>query len=178
MIHRALITALSVGLAAGLLAGDAEAKKRFRNHWFYGYDRYYAGPQYLPPPRYYPYYYEPEYAYRNDFDEDYYDPYYYEPPIRKVKPGKKKTAKIKSAPKKTATVQSPAQKKTSSKPKTAAGLSCEKAETILGGYGFTGIKASDCNGQEYAFNGSRDGKSYAIKLNAASGELTEVRKIR
>jgi|GEM_PF-3150379 len=58
------------------------------------------------------------------------------------------------------------------------GLSCEKAGTIISGYGFSGVKASNCSGQVYAFDAARDGKTYAIKLDSANGELTEVRKVR
>jgi hypothetical protein len=64
------------------------------------------------------------------------------------------------------------------KPKSQAALTCEKAGTIVGGYGFSAVKPSNCSGQVYAFDASRGGQSYAIKLNAASGELTEVRKLR
>jgi len=56
-------------------------------------------------------------------------------------------------------------------------LSCSKAETIVGGYGFSGVKPSDCDGQVFGFNASRDGKSFLITLNALSGELIQVRKL-
>jgi hypothetical protein len=64
------------------------------------------------------------------------------------------------------------------KPKSAAALSCDKATAIVSGYGFATVKAEDCEGKVYAFKASRDGKAYAIKLNAGSGELTEVKKLR
>ncbi|MGH6854222.1 MAG: hypothetical protein ACREDX_00865 [Aestuariivirga sp.] len=181
MIHRALIAALAAGLGAGFLAGEAEAGKR-RFHIWNGYEGYYLGPRYIPPPRYYRYFEdispeEYEELYGDDFDDAYYDPNY-EPPVRKLKPAKKKAAtapKTKTVtPVKTATQSSAKQPKSESK----AALSCDKAGSIIGGYGFSNIKASDCNGQVYAFDAARDGKSYAIKLNALSGELTEVRKVR
>ncbi len=224
MIHRALLAALTVGLAASFLASDAEANHDRR------YPGYYPGPFFLPPPppRYYRYYDEPEY--------DAYNPYY-DPQARKkllkkkaAKNAKKKAsaskkaakAKVqaakKSKPFKTA-AQSPAispeleakpvvavkpeakavvaakpeakavvaatpeaNTPLAAKPKAArtakGSLSCEKAETIISGYGFTGVKASSCEGKVYAFDAARDGKTYAIKLDAASGELTEVRKVR
>jgi hypothetical protein len=56
-------------------------------------------------------------------------------------------------------------------------LSCDKAETIVGSYGFLGVNPSDCDGQVLAFNANRDGKSYLITLNATSGELIKVSKI-
>ena len=193
MIHRTLIAALAAALAAGFFAGEANAGKHFRNHWFFGYQGYYPGPEYVPPRRYGRWYYnDPEDyddAYDEDFDETYYDPYY-EPPLRK--PIKKKAATSQpqlSVPKKTVKTQSPVPKtaaplSAAAKPssqsaaKSKGALSCEKAGSIISGYGFSAIKASDCNGQVYAFDASRGGKSYAIKLNAASGELTEVRKVR
>jgi hypothetical protein len=61
--------------------------------------------------------------------------------------------------------------------KTAASLSCEKAASVVSGYGFTGVTPSRCSGKVYAFNATRDGKSFAIKLDSANGELTEVKKL-
>jgi hypothetical protein len=40
------------------------------------------------------------------------------------------------------------------------------------------VKPTVCSGRVYAFDAARDGKAYAIKLNATNGELTEVRKVR
>ena len=56
-------------------------------------------------------------------------------------------------------------------------MTCDKAGTIIEGYGFSGVKPGSCKGQVYAFNATRDGKSFAIKVNAANGELTEVKKL-
>jgi hypothetical protein len=66
-------------------------------------------------------------------------------------------------------------KKTASK--AASGLSCEKATSVVSGYGFSSVTPSSCSGKVYAFNATRDGKSFAIKLDPASGELTEVKKL-
>ena len=63
------------------------------------------------------------------------------------------------------------------KPQSPPLLSCGKAETIVGGYGFSALQASDCDGQVFTFKGSRDGKPFQITLNAVSGELVEVRKV-
>ena len=61
--------------------------------------------------------------------------------------------------------------------KTASGaLSCDKAGQIISGYGFSGVKPSVCTGKVYAFNATRDGNTFAIKLDSSSGELTEVKK--
>lgn len=69
------------------------------------------------------------------------------------------------------------QKKTASKTATAAGLSCDKATSVVSGYGFSSVTPSSCKGKVYAFNAMRDGKAFAIKLDSASGELTEVKKL-
>jgi hypothetical protein len=59
-----------------------------------------------------------------------------------------------------------------------AGMSCDKAEKIVSGYGFTSVKPTACTGQVFAFNATRSGKAYVIKLSSASGELTEVKKVQ
>jgi hypothetical protein len=69
------------------------------------------------------------------------------------------------------------QKKAASKTAATSGLSCEKASSVVSGYGFSGVTPSSCSGKVYAFNATRDGKSFAIKLDPASGELTEVKKL-
>jgi hypothetical protein len=68
-------------------------------------------------------------------------------------------------------------KKTAAKTAASSGLSCEKATSVVTGYGFSGVTPSSCSGKVYAFNATRDGKSFAIKLNSANGELTEVKKL-
>jgi hypothetical protein len=61
-------------------------------------------------------------------------------------------------------------------PRSPLTLSCEKVAAIVGDYGFNGIRASDCDGQVYSFDASRDGKPFMITLNSVSGELIKVRK--
>lgn len=56
-------------------------------------------------------------------------------------------------------------------------LSCNKAADIVSGYGFESVKAGTCSGSTYSFNASRSGKPYLVKVNASSGELTEVKKL-
>ncbi len=58
------------------------------------------------------------------------------------------------------------------------GMSCDKAEKIVSSYGFTSVKPATCTGQVFAFNATRSGKAYVIKLSSASGELTEVKKVQ
>ena len=142
-----------------------------------------------------------------DPDDDYYDPRYYEPryegeepvyiapkkktkktvkadPVPKPVAKKSVTAAQKKALTKTETTSlasvekkavAPAEKKTAA---AAGGMSCEKAEKIVSGYGFTSVKPTACSGQVFAFNATRSGKSYVIKLSSASGELTEVKKVQ
>ena len=59
-----------------------------------------------------------------------------------------------------------------------SGMSCDRAEKIISGYGFTSVKPTACTGQVFAFNATRSGKAYVIKLSSASGELTEVKKVQ
>jgi len=63
------------------------------------------------------------------------------------------------------------------KPLPEGPLSCEKATSVVSGYGFSSVEASTCSGKLYAFNAKRGGNSFAIKLDPASGELTEVKKL-
>jgi len=62
-------------------------------------------------------------------------------------------------------------------PQSPSNLSCDKVAAIVSDYGFNSIRPSNCDGQVYAFNASRDGKSFLITLNAMSGELITVRKV-
>ena len=157
-------------------------------------------------PNYYTYYPRPLDLYSSDYGDDeeyddespplaYYDPQdrYYEPeysgqddePVY-LAPKKKKTAKI-------APVTKPVIKKSMASteknivtgsamekkiiPGTGA-MTCDKAGKIISGYGFTGVKPTSCTGQVFAFNATRSGKAYVIKLSSASGELTEVKKVQ
>jgi hypothetical protein len=62
------------------------------------------------------------------------------------------------------------------RPQSSPLLSCDKAETIVGGYGFSEIKPADCDGQVFSFAANRDGKSFMITLSALNGELIQVRR--
>lgn len=169
----------AITAAIALTGGEAEAGGRVRFHHapFYGF--YQPGPQWLPPPRYYYYFNEPEPDRFYQYDESYYEPEYMGPYAEPVpqKPRKKRqpAASLPDAVKKTAAAKATTAE---SKPKSAAALSCDKATAIVTGYGFATVKAEDCQGQVYAFNATRDGKTYAIKLSARSGELTEVKKLQ
>ena len=186
------LMALAVVAGAVLLPSTAEAGHKFRfrffepNYYTYypgqsdAYDPYYdnGGDDYYVPPRKRRFYSD-----QYEQQDSYYDPKYDEPVY--VKPKKKKTAKI--APvtpqsvKKSSVIATKKVTPSLAKPvvaKTASGMSCDKAGKIISDYGFSGVKATSCKGQTYAFNATRSGKNYLISLNAASGELTEVKKVQ
>lgn len=117
---------------------------------------------------------------KNKIDESYYEPQPVQPAKPKpVKPATKTTTAPAAKP---ATTTNPAlpQKTasaTTAKPAGSGPLSCEKATEVVSGFGFASVEASSCSGKFYAFNAKRGGKSFAIKLDPASGELTEVKKL-
>jgi hypothetical protein len=57
-------------------------------------------------------------------------------------------------------------------------VTCEKAQIIVAAYGFEDVKAQDCAGKVLGFTASRDGKPFAIQIEAASGEFAKVRRLR
>ena len=130
-----------------------------------------------------------------DPDDDYYEPQYrdeddepvYVPPKKKKKAVKSvfvpkpviKKPVVTAQKKPVETVEKKAVASVEKKTVPAtAGMSCDKAEKIVSGYGFTSVKPTACTGQVFAFNATRSGKAYVIKLSSASGELTEVKKVQ
>jgi hypothetical protein len=196
MNHRFFLAVFAVCLAGGLMTTSAEAGFRVQaqdGSWFY-----YPGAGYVPVPYVFRYVLPPGLNDGPDqpgpdgrFDESYYDPSFDEPPAQ-PKPLKKKPVS------KTATAMKPVTKTTTAttKPVTATAtktasaaaatepqppkgaLACDKATGIVSGFGFANVKAASCTGQVYSFSGARDGKNFAIKLDAATGELTEVKKVQ
>lgn len=160
---------------------------------------------YFPPPpprrvyRYYPDIYEDDF-YADDYDDDVYYSYEEPEPRYEPKPRKKKKKSTASAPSKvkpqtaakpkkptkkpaqTASVPKP--KKTTASAKTtnsaaataSANVSCDKAKSIVTGYGFSDIQTMSCAGSVYSFAANRGGKSFAVKVSALNGELTEVKR--
>ncbi|MGE3876220.1 MAG: hypothetical protein AB7F74_24965 [Parvibaculaceae bacterium] len=168
LIRLGLIAAALVSVTMAF-AGNADADSRWKFR-YYTYDPdydFYYGPEYVPQPRYYRYMRrDRDYLYDDD-DGDYaYDPDYYEPEY--IPPRKKRKTYAKPQ-----TVQKP---KTQAAKKKPTAITCAKAGQIVSGYGFKGVEQVSCKGQVYAFNATRDGKPFSIKLSAASGELTEVKK--
>ena len=202
MLPRIISAAAFALIASTLLVpttADAGSRWRYLNPGYYFYD---------PPPRdFYADEYGDEDYYEDDEpplayyepDDDYYEPRYEgEEPVY-IAPKKKKKKTAKTAPatkpvikksvaspekkavtsKSVASVEKKAVTSTETKTATAAtGMSCDKAEKIVSGYGFTSVKPTTCTGQVFSFNATRSGKAYVIKLSSASGELTEVKKVQ
>lgn len=65
------------------------------------------------------------------------------------------------------------------KAKTVVGktIGCTAGAAVVTGYGFGAVKPKVCTGNTYAYTAARGGKVYEIKLTAASGEITDVRKL-
>ena len=112
---------------------------------------------------------------KQQIDESYYEP----------QPAKPKVVKPPSASSATAKPAAPANpalpQKTASaapvKPPAGGPLSCDKATEVVASYGFSSVEAAGCTGKVYAFNAKRGGKNFAIRLDPASGQLTEVKKL-
>ena len=112
---------------------------------------------------------------KQQIDESYYEPQPSSKP-KPVKPPASTTAPASKPPANPALPQKTANA-TPAKPLAEGPLSCEKATEVVSGYGFSSVEASTCSGKLYAFNAKRGGKSFAIKLDPASGQLTEVKKL-
>jgi hypothetical protein len=190
MIRSLYATAAILTAAASLAAPlDAQAGSRLHFNYFNyepGYQTYYPGPLYVPRPRYYYYYdYDPDPPYAYEYEPDYYEPTYeprrYQRPVRPYVSRKQKpiTASKSKVQQKALVNEELEATEVQPEPvkKKAAGISCDKAAKIVAEYGFQKVKAANCTGLVYSFKGNRDGKSYAIKLSAKSGELTEVKKL-
>lgn len=110
-------------------------------------------------------------------DGDYERGYEGEEPVY-ISPKKKKTSKA-ALEQSRAVVKKKATRSTGNKtPSADSAISCDRAEKIVSGYGFANVTANTCTGQVFAFNAMRSGNAYVIKLNSASGELTEVNKVQ
>jgi len=200
MLTRIISLAALAAITGTLVTtSSAEAGSRWIPRFFQpDYYTYYPRPLDL---------YSSDYGDEEYYDDDerplaYYDPddHYYEPQYRaeddepaQIAPKKKKKT-VKAVPVTKPVVKksvAATEKKTvitaekkavvSVEKKTVpatTGMSCDKAEKIVSGYGFTSVKPTTCTGQVFAFNATRSGKAYVIKLSSASGELTEVKKVQ
>ncbi len=166
--------ALMCGTIAFAGAADAGSKLKFR---YYTQDPdydYYYGPEYIPEPRYYRYFRRdrPAYLYEDqgDYDDYAYEPDYYEPEY--IPPRKRK---VYAKPQIQERPQTPRKQQQATKKKPTS-ITCAKAGQIVSGYGFKSVEQVTCKGQVYAFNATRDGKPFTVKLSSSSGQLTEVKK--
>jgi hypothetical protein len=64
-----------------------------------------------------------------------------------------------------------------SNPVSSKTIGCTAGAAVVTGYGFAGVKPKTCTGATYAYTAARSGKTYEIKLTAASGEIIDVRKL-
>jgi hypothetical protein len=177
LVKLGLLSGFAALVALGSMdSAEAGSRWKWRYYDYYPeYESFYPGPVYIPPPRYMRKY-DRYSAYEDDSYDDDYDPNYYEP---QYAPPKKKWKKAPPAPQ--ATKPSTKKKTVTKQPsqatqKKATSITCDKASKIVAGYGFSSVKASTCQGKEYAFAATRDGADYVIKMSSASGELTQVKK--
>jgi hypothetical protein len=61
---------------------------------------------------------------------------------------------------------------------TSGTIGCSKGAEIVSGYGFTSVKPRTCTGSSYSFAASRGASGYLIMLSAATGEITDVQKLK
>lgn len=111
---------------------------------------------------------------QQQLDESYYEP----APATPVKPKvTKPPAKAAAKPPANPALPQKSASAAAAKPLAEGPLSCEKATSLVSGYGFSSVEAATCSGKLYAFNAKRGANSFAIKLDPASGQLTEVKKL-
>lgn len=111
---------------------------------------------------------------QQQLDESYYEP----APATPVKPKvTKPPAKAAAKPPANPALPQKSASAAAAKPLAEGPLSCEKATSLVSSYGFSSVEAATCSGKLYAFNAKRGANSFAIKLDPASGQLTEVKKL-
>jgi hypothetical protein len=188
-----IVASLSVVVAGALATpADAEVRLMFNRYGLPYFESYDPAPDYVAPKKR---------KHRTSagnadangnpvgYDANYYSPFYLPPskkPAKKVmsntaSTANSATARARSTAKadQTTTTASIAPKAKAAPVSTSSAnaVSCDKALKIVGDYGFSSVKSKDCQGQVYEFSATRGGKQFLIKLSAASGELTEVKKI-
>jgi hypothetical protein len=114
--------------------------------------------------------------YEEDLGDDYYDPKF-QKPVRKPVVGKPKAVSNPNSTKKVATGVA---KSVTSKPVSAAksGIGCDKGAAVVADYGFSAVKSKTCGSKILVYSAHRSGKPFEVSVSAASGEITEVRKIQ
>jgi hypothetical protein len=124
-----------------------------------------------------------------EFDENYYEPKVKSRPSLKERMKAQKAVKskvqtttrklpdVKVASANDADVLPEKPKKKAAAPAQVKSVSCNKAATIVGGYGFSGVKSKTCEGKVMVFTATRSGKNYEVSVSSANGELTEVKRL-
>ena len=74
-------------------------------------------------------------------------------------------------------VVKPKVKAVAPKPVANKTIGCTAGAAVVTGYGFADVKPKACTGTTYAYTAARAGKTYQIKLTAASGEIIDVKKV-
>jgi hypothetical protein len=119
---------------------------------------------------------------RRKFQQSYYEPQLAQPkPVRKLK-AKPRVAviamqkpKIVAPPKPAPQVASLSNRfENKIAPKM---VDCTKGAAIVSSYGFNAVSTKSCNGTVLVYNAMRSGKNFEINLNAATGELTNVKRL-
>jgi hypothetical protein len=82
---------------------------------------------------------------------------------------------VKVAPVKAVT---PAPVKVATAAAPAGVIACSKGAEIVSGYGFTSVKPRTCTGTTYSFDATRAANAYLIKVSAATGEISDVQKLK
>jgi hypothetical protein len=72
----------------------------------------------------------------------------------------------------------PAPVKVASAAAPAGVIACSKGAEIVSGYGFTSVKPRTCTGTTYSFDATRAANAYLIKVSAATGEISDVQKLK
>ncbi|WP_421693830.1 hypothetical protein [Aestuariivirga sp.] len=194
MLVRRIVLSAAALLLAGLAGSEAMAdRRRPPPPPPYYEDEYYPGPplirripglrilfgDYAMSQEEFDALYGPPRKHRR-FDDRYYEPEIPPPPPRSNAKPKTTAAKTAKPATGTAAAKQAPQKTTAANQKLASStgtLSCEKATSVVSGYGFSSVEAASCSGKVYAFKAQRGGNSFAIKLDSGSGELTEVKKL-
>ena len=183
MFMRGITLSLAALFAAGLMAETASADQHKKPRRIIVEEDHYPGPpliRVIPGLRIF----FGDYALSDEeFDELYgksrranrYNEFDDEPDV--VPPRRKATEREQQKQKQKKATAKPVEQKKAPSKAAPAGLSCDKASSVVSGYGFSSVTPSSCSGKVYAFNATRDGKSFAIKLDPKSGELTEVKKL-
>lgn len=115
-------------------------------------------------------------------DRQFDEPVYKKPVPKKVK--KKVVAKVaaakpvaKALPPSDKTIQTASFSKPTDNKVVAKKVGCSQGASIVAGYGFSTVTSKSCTGNTLVYGATRSGKNFEIQVSAASGELTNVKKL-